>query len=166
MGNNLCGLEEEKKHVLHPESKIITTRTIGKSTISIIQADVAEELTDVIVNASHEPAWSYLSKRDKNNKANELTQQSMLYSNSTIVKIGEMIKTKSENVNSLELYHVRLPYYQDTRDLLLIFQSYQACLRQKGFNSISFTEQNSPNFAIPKQFHAEVLIRAILQLLK
>ncbi|CAD8203802.1 unnamed protein product [Paramecium pentaurelia] len=154
MGNNICGLDEEKKHVLQPESKIITTRTIKQTTISIIQADIAEDLSDVVVNASHEPAWSYLAKRNKNNSANELTQQ---------MKIGELIKTKSDNVNSLEIYHVRLPYYQDTRDLQLIFQSYQVCLRQKGFNSISFTEQNSPNFSIPKQFHAEVLIRAILQ---
>ncbi|CAD8108527.1 unnamed protein product [Paramecium sonneborni] len=154
MGNNICGLEEEKKHVLHPESKIIITRTINSTTISIIQADIAEDLADVLVNASHEPAWSYLAKRDKNKNANELTQQ---------MKIGDMVKTKSENVNSLEIYHIRLPYYQDTRDLQLIFQSYQLCLRQKGYHSISFTEQNSPNFSIPKQFHAEVLIRAILQ---
>ncbi|CAK67755.1 unnamed protein product (macronuclear) [Paramecium tetraurelia] len=105
MGNNICGLDEEKKHVLQPESKIITTRTIKQTTISIIQADIAEDLSDVVVNASHEPAWSYIAKRDKNNNANELTQQ-------TIVKIGELIKTKSENVNSLEIYHVRLPYYQ------------------------------------------------------
>lgn len=35
-----------------------------------------------------------------------------VYNKLSIVKIGDMIKTKSENVNSLEIYHVRLPNYQ------------------------------------------------------
>ncbi|CAD8115782.1 unnamed protein product [Paramecium primaurelia] len=153
MGNNICGIDEEKKQNLQPESKVISTRTINQITIQIVQADIVEELVDVVVNCSHEPAWSYISKRDNNNKTNELLQQ---------MKIGELIITNTENVNSVQIFHIRLPIYQDAKDLLQIFNAYKECLKQKGHKTISFTEQNTPNFQIPKQFHAEVLIRAIL----
>ncbi|CAD8213723.1 unnamed protein product [Paramecium octaurelia] len=163
MGNNICGIDEEKKQGLQSESKVITTRTVNQITIQIVQADIVEELVDVVVNSSHEPAWSYISKRyliygyilirDNNNKTNDLLQQ---------MRIGELVITNTENVNSVQIFHTRLPLYQDAKDLLQIFNVYKECLQQKGHKTISFTEQNTPNFQIPKQFHAEVLIRAIL----
>ncbi|CAK83680.1 unnamed protein product (macronuclear) [Paramecium tetraurelia] len=149
---DICGIDEEKKQNLQSESKVITTRTVNQITIQIVQADIVEELVDVVVNSSHEPAWSYISKRD-NNKTHDLLQQ---------MRIGELVITNAENVNSVQIFHTRLPFYQDAKDLLQIFNVYKECLKQKGHKSISFTEQNTPNFQIPKQFHAEVLIRAIL----
>ncbi|CAD8192253.1 unnamed protein product [Paramecium pentaurelia] len=153
MGNNICGIEEDKKHSLQSESKVINTRTINQTTIQILQADIVEELVDVVVNSSHEPDWFYISKRDKNKKANELLQQ---------MNIGDLIITSAENVNSVQIFHVRQPFYQDAKDLLQIFNVYKQFLQQKGHKTISFTEQNTPNFQIPKQFHAEIFIRAIL----
>lgn len=78
------------------------------------------------------------------------------------MKVGDTVSAESENVNATEICHVKLPLYQDPRDLYKIFTAYTQCLHIKGYRIISFTEQSTPNFAIPKQYLAEVLIRAIL----
>lgn len=94
------------------------------------------------------------------------------------MKVGDLIalETSSNSVNCNFIYHVKLPLYsvamflwifmQNNSDLQKIYNTYRACLAEavkQKIKIISFTDLSTPNFSIPKQYNAEVMIRSFIK---
>ncbi|CAD8062518.1 unnamed protein product [Paramecium sonneborni] len=156
MGNDpLASCTKKSKSSLpFRESNLTFSRQFNQTTCSILQGDIFVSGIN-IVNCSYEPADSLILKQDEKIKKKYRDDIRAMH-------VGDVILTERQN---LFLLHAKLPMYSEIKDLQKVYSTYEKCLQIAEVNllsEITFTEQNALNFAIPKQYNAECLIRCII----
>ncbi|CAD8159542.1 unnamed protein product [Paramecium octaurelia] len=156
MGNDALSscTKKQKSSLVQRESNITISRQFNSTMCSILQGDIFVSGLN-IVNCSYEPADSLIVKQDQNIKKRQRDEIRAMH-------VGDVMLTERQN---LFLLHAKLPMYSEIKDLQKVYSTYEKCLEiadENILSEITFTEQNALNFAIPKQYNAECLIRCII----
>ncbi|CAK71681.1 unnamed protein product (macronuclear) [Paramecium tetraurelia] len=166
MGNDALSscTKKQKSSLVQRESNITISRQFNSTMCSILQGDIYCQWIEYskFVHMNLQILQSLKHLEISILIIDRVMRSEQVYSMFDLVHVGDVILTERQN---LFLLHAKLPMYSEIKDLQKVYSTYEKCLEiadENILSEITFTEQNALNFAIPKQYNAECLIRCII----
>jgi O-acetyl-ADP-ribose deacetylase len=155
--------------LLKKESQGLLELQINKSRLALLEGDITEETTDVIVNAANK----LLSPGGGICGAIHSAAGSRLWKESRLLggcKTGEAKITKGYNLKAKYVIHTVGPVYSSSpEDIIKLTNSYRNSLevaQKNNLKSISFPSISTGIFGYPVLEAAEIAIKTIIDFLK